>query len=105
MPYTRDGLTAGKRDIDARGQTRVVTDQYTLTDYEAGGVDFDPVFEAGVTRTAFVDVNVVDDSAYMARFDYEQNSIRVFDLSDGSEPADSETINLEVRVKVEGYGG
>lgn len=104
MPYTEDGLTAGKRDVAYEGHYRGVYTQLTLTDYESGGVTWDPTMEAGLSRVSHVDVYVADDSAYTARFDHNNNSIRLFAHGDGSEPTDGTTVNIPVRVRAVGAG-
>lgn len=102
MGFTETGLTAGKRDIERQGHNRVVITSGEIGDYEAGGVPFDPSLETGHSRESVVVVQVEDDSAYMARYDYDARTIRLFDLSDGSEPGDAEAVNVPIRLRVEG---
>lgn len=104
MTYTKEGIAGGKDDIDYQGQSRVYKTELTLDEYEAGGIDWDPTLQAGLARVSIVDVSVTDDSAYLARYDHVERSIRLFDLADGTEPADAESIDVPVRIRAEGTG-
>lgn len=105
MPYTKDGLAAGKDDIEYHGESRVFETELTITDYEAGGVPFDPVTDTGHARVDFVDCYVSDGSTtYLVRYDHVNSTLRVIAISDGTEPAGGTTINLPVRVQVYGMG-
>lgn len=104
MPYERTGLTAGKHEISHNGIYRRVTDNLEITDYEAGGVTFDPHFEFGVDREVYVDVGVADGSAYVAQYDYDAGAFRLYDIGTGDEPADGETVNVGLRVSAFGRG-
>ena len=102
MGFTESGLTAGKRDIEYQGHNRVVITSGVIGDYETDGVSFDPSLETGHSRESVVIVHVEDDSGYVARYDYDERSIRLFGISDGAEPEDAETVNVPVRLRVEG---
>ena len=102
MSYTEVGLTAGKRDIEWHGHNRVVITSIVIDDYETDGVSYDPSVTAGINRESVVRVSVEDDSTYIARYDYDEQSIRLFDMADGSEPTDGETVDIPVRVRAEG---
>lgn len=105
MPYNKDGLAAGKDDIEYHGESRVFETEVTITDYEAGGVPFDPVTDTGHARVDYVACYVSDGSTdYIVRFDHVNSTLRVITISDGSEVADATTINLPVRVQVYGMG-
>ena len=104
MPYNKTGIASGKDEI-SYGESRVFKTGLTITDYESGGVPFVPQDAAGVARVDNVVVDVADGTVgYHAHFDYENNAIVLTDLADGTEVADTTTVNLPVRVRVEGTG-
>lgn len=105
MTFTRQGITAGKHDVEQHGHDRVVKDRLTLDTYATGGIDFDPYIVYGFSRVTHVDVSLVGDSSLLARFDPDADSIRVFDMGDGTEPADGDPLGEDVVVRIEGRGG
>jgi hypothetical protein len=104
MPYNETGLDTGKRDIEYHGESRVVITEVEITDYESGGVPFEPIDFGGVSREGIVTVDVADASSYEAQFDYANRAIVIRNLSDGSEVADATTLNVPVRVRIQGRG-
>jgi len=104
MGYTEVGLAAGKRNIEYHGESRVVLTELNIGDYEAGGVAIELLDFAGVSRLSNVQVDVVDSTQQIARYDYNNGTIRIFNLSDGSEPSGGTTLDLNIRLRVEGRG-
>lgn len=105
---THDGVAArDKHDIAAEGPTRVIYDEITLGTYDASndgtGNTFDPGFEYGFSRLGIVHCEVVA-ASYEAQYDYQNNSIRVYNLSDGTEVAQGTTLDISIRIEVRGMG-
>lgn len=104
---TRNGVAAGKHDVAAEGQYRVVYDSVTLGDYDSAndgaGNTFDPTASYGFSRLGIVHVEV-EAASYEAQYDYANNSIRVYNLSDGSEVTQGTTLNIDLRVEIRGMG-
>lgn len=105
---TLNGMEPTGRHEPHYGDEKRVYDEVTLGEYDANedgnGNTFDVASVYGFARLLNVDVQVLGDEAYLARYDYENNSIRLLNVGDGSEVTASTTVNLDLRVRVEGTG-
>lgn len=101
------GVAAGRHDINHEGQNRVIYDEWELQTYDPDsdgtGNSFDPSLLYGMSRVGVVHAEVADDSAYLARYDYEEKSIRLFEMG-GSEVTGGTEVNVPIRVNVRGMG-
>lgn len=108
---TKNGVAAGKHDIAAEGQYRVIYDDITLGTYDnatdGNGNAFDPTVEYGFSRLGIVNVNV-QAAGYVAQYDYDNGSIRVYESAGAegalTEVAQGETLNIDLRVEIRGMG-
>lgn len=105
MSYTRQGISAGKHDIEQHGHDRVVKDRVTVNDYVTGGIALNPALVYGFTRITHVSVDVAVSGTYTARYDYDNNTVLVYNLGDGTEVADATTLDIDVVIRIEGKGG
>lgn len=105
---TRNGVEPVGRHEPHYGDEKIVYDSVTLGDYDAdddgGGNTYDVARVYGFARLLYVHVQVDGDDSYEARYDYENNSIRVFDLSDGSEVTQGTTLGIDLRLRIVGTG-
>lgn len=110
MTYTRLGATmsTGKPEIYPTGPFRTVTDRVEVNDYDSAadgnGEAFDVSKEYGISRIVEVRAFVDDGSAYEAQFDRTNGSIRLFNLSDGTEVAQGTTVDVSITLTVIGAG-
>lgn len=112
MPTTEDitlnGVSPTGQHEPHYGDEKRVYDNVTLGDYDSDddgdGNSFDVASIYGFSRLLHVDVVIDGTDAYYARYDYENRSIRVFDINDGSEVSQGTTLDLDLRVRVEGTG-
>jgi len=101
---TRNGMQPTGRHEPHYGDEKRVYDEVTLDDYSDGGNDYDVTQTYGFARLLNVDVQVLGAEPYAARYDYENNSIRVFDLGSGDEVEEGTELGLDLRLRVEGTG-
>lgn len=106
---TRNGIEPIGRHEPHFGDEKTVYEEVTVDTYDANsdgnGNTFDLSNVYGFARVLFVNVAVTDGSAYQARYDYTNNSIRLFNLSDGSEVSQGTAVDATVRLRVVGTGG
>lgn len=104
---THVGVSAGKHDIDYEGESRVVTDKWTLNDYDpdndGSGNDFDPAY-LGITRLKSFEVYVADGSAYVAQYDEDVQAIRLYNVDGTGEVAGATTVDVDLKIVVRGQG-
>lgn len=90
------------------GDEKRVYDNVTLGDYDpdsnGNGNSFDVASIYGFARLLHVDVQVDGTDAYYARYDYANNTVRVFNATDGTEVAQGTTLDIDLRVRIEGTG-
>ena len=101
---TRNGIEPVGRHEPHYGDEKRVYDNVTLGDYVSGGNDYDLARTYGFARLLNVDVQVLGAESYTARYDYENNAILVFDLGSGDEVANGTTLDIDLRLRVEGTG-
>lgn len=105
---TLNGIEPVGRQESHYGDEKRVYDNVTLGNYDnandGNGNSFDVSQVYGFARLLHVDVQVDGTDAYYARYDYTNNSIRVFNASDGSEVAQGTTLNIDLRLRIEGTG-
>ena len=105
---THNGVAARDRpEHVTEGTSRVTYDEITLGTYDANndgaGNAFDPTFEYGHGRIRAVHLNV-EAASYEAQYDYDNRSIRVYNISDGTEVAQGTALDIDIRVEVRGTG-
>lgn len=105
---TRNGVEPTGRHEPHYGDEKRVYDEVTLGVYDANndgaGNFYDVTHVYGFARLLNVDVQVIGAESYEARYDYANNSIRVFDLGSGDEVAQGVELNLDLRLRIEGTG-
>lgn len=114
---TRNGVAAGKNDRENEGGTTVIYDDYTLGTYDdaadGAGNAFDPRDVYGFGRIGIVNVQVHGDHGYIAKYDYDNNSIRVYaQANDGTGTAEDALVevgagtvlNIDLRMEIRGTG-
>ena len=105
---TLNGVSPTGQHEPHYGDEKRVYDEVTLGDYDSADdgtgntIDVSQIY--GFARLLHVDVQVDGTDAYYARYDYTNNSIRVFNANDGSEVAQGTTLDLDLRLRVEGTG-
>lgn len=104
MSLTKNGVAAGKKEIDYQGSNRVVYDDITINDYVSGGVAYDATAEGGLSRLDYVDVHVKGTDNYIARYDYASDTVVLLNTGGGGEVADATTVDVDVRIRMEGSG-
>lgn len=104
---THVGIAAGKNEVDYEGDSRVVYDEWTLNNYDpdsdGSGNDFDPAYY-GISRLKTFHVHVADSQAYVARYDYENGVIRLYNVDGTGEVGNNTTVDVDLRVEVRGMG-
>lgn len=105
---TRNGIEPVGRHEPHYGDEKVVYDEVTLGDYDAdddgNGNSYDLMTSYGFSRLLLVEVQVLGGAAYEARYDYTNESIVVLALSDGTEPAQGTTLDIDLRLRIVGTG-
>ena len=105
---SRNGIAPRGLHEPHYGDEKAVYDEVNLGDYDAdddgAGNSYDVATTYGFARLLFVEVQVLGDDSYEARWDYENDSIRVFDLADGTEVAQGTTLDIDLRLRVVGTG-
>lgn len=105
---TLNGVSPTGQHEPHYGDEKRVYDNVTVGDYDpqsnGSGNGYDVAAIYGFSRLLHVDLQVLGTDAYYARFDYTNNSIRVYNVSDGSEVAQGTTLGIDLRVRVEGTG-
>lgn len=105
---TLNGVSPTGQHEPHYGDEKRVYDEVTLGTYDSAddgtGNALDVAQVYGFARLLHVDVQVVGAEAYEARYDYANNSIRVFNLSDGTEVAQGTALGIDLRLRVEGTG-
>lgn len=105
---TTNGVPPTGRHESHYGDEKVTYTDITLGDYDVSndgnGNSFDVAVIYGFSRLLFVEVQVKGTDAYYARFDYANNTIRVFNASDGTEVAQGTTLDIDLRVRIIGTG-
>jgi len=99
------------------GDEKAVYDEITLGQYDQSEGDNGNVYDIrnvyGFSRLLFVELQVLGNSGYLARYDYEEHSVRVFAQSNDGEgtPEDElvevsqgEQLDIDIRVRAVGTG-
>jgi len=114
---TLNGVSPTGQHEPHYGDEKAVYDEVTLGDYDndndGNGNSFDVAAIYGFARVLFVEVQVLGADGYVARYDYTNDSIRVFQqANDGTGSAGDElveisqgtTLDIDLRVRVVGTG-
>lgn len=109
MSYTHQGEpTTGKPETYPVGPFTAKTSVYTIDTYDSAadgsGEAFDVSREYGIHR--IVDWNLVIEGSdtYDVQWDNDNNSIRIYNLSDGTEVAQGTALGLDLRITFIGVG-
>lgn len=105
---TRQGVAAGKHEIEYEGDNRVVYDEVTLGTYDSAadgnGNTYNVLDTYGFSRVKAVHVEVVDGQPYIANYDMANNAILVYALDGTGEVAAATALNVDLRIEVRGNG-